>query len=325
MNKSVSVYGSDDVQQLLDYDGCIRVVREAMACFTRDGIPQPLRNIFEIGPDRFFGTMPGMLAAPQGFGAKLLSVFEDPKCPGRAPHRGVVVLFNREDGELVCIADASEITKIRTAAASAVATDTLARPDAARLAIFGCGAQAASHVRAITRIRNIKEVLIWGRSIATASQFADRIGEETGLVVRAVHSPVEAAATADIVCTVTASPTPVLLGEWVRPGTHVNVVGSSRRGPVEVDHELVIKSRYIADSRLSALSAASEFLSARDSGLVRDDHIVAEIGEVLLGRVPGRTSKEEITLYKSLGHIVQDLAASAYIHERASRKQPAEP
>ena len=107
MNKSVSVYGSDDVQELLDYDGCIRVVREAMACFTRDGIPQPLRNIFEIGPDRFFGTMPGMLAAPQGFGAKLLSVFEDPKCPGRAPHRGAVVLFNREDGELECIADAN--------------------------------------------------------------------------------------------------------------------------------------------------------------------------------------------------------------------------
>ena len=213
----------------------------------------------------------------------------------------------------MCIADASEITKIRTAAASAVATDILARPDAARLAIFGCGAQAASHVRAITRIRNIKEVLIWGRSVARASEFADQIGEETGLAVRAVYSPIEAAANADIISTVTASPTPVLLGEWIRPGTHVNVVGSGWRGPVELDHELVIKSRYIADSRLSALSAASEFLSAREAGLIHDDHIVAEIGEVLLGRVPGRTSAEEITVYKSLGHIVQDLAAAAYI------------
>jgi ornithine cyclodeaminase len=139
---------------------------------------------------------------------------------------------------------------------------------------------------------------------------------EVAAPIRAVAEAREAAAAADIICTVTSSPTPVLLGAWVRPGTHVNAVGSSYAGPVEIDHELVRESRYIADSRRSALAAASEFLLAREAGIIDDSHIVAEIGEVLLGRVPGRRSAEEITVYKSLGHIVQDLAAVSYLHSR---------
>jgi ornithine cyclodeaminase len=141
---------------------------------------------------------------------------------------------------------------------------------------------------------------------------------EVGTPVRAVAEPHEAASAADVICTLTASPTPVLLGEWVRPGTHVNVVGSSYAGPVEIDNALVRMSRYIVDSRRSALAAAAEFLRAKEAGLIDDNHIVAEIGEILLGRVAGRRSPDEITVYKSLGHIVQDLAAVSYLHARAS-------
>lgn len=313
----VPFYGPEAVRAGLDYDGCIAVVRGAMADFSADGKPQPLRSIFELAPAKFFGLMPGALVAPHGFGAKLLSVFADPARAGRSAHRGVVVLFDRDSGEVSCIADAGEVTEIRTAAASAVATDVLARPDARTLAIFGCGVQAASHVRALVRVRRLERILVWGRSAERAAGFAEQMRREVGIAVTAVAEGREAAAAADIICTVTSSRTPVLLGEWVRQGTHVNAVGSSHAGPVEIDHALVRASRYIVDSRRSALAAAAEFLLAKEAGLVDDDHIVAEIGEVLLGRIPGRRSPEEITVYKSLGHIVQDLAAVSYLHSRA--------
>jgi ornithine cyclodeaminase len=310
------LYGPQEVRAALDYDGCIAAVRTAMTDFSADGKPQPLRSIFEIAPAKLFGVMPGTLTAPCGFGAKVLSVFADPGQPGRSAHRGVVVLFDRDRGGVTCIADAGEITEIRTAAASAVATEALARPDARTLAIFGCGAQAESHIRALTRVRRFERILVWGRSVERASRFAEQMGREVGITIEAVADGREAAA-ADIICTVTSSRTPVLRGDWVRPGTHVNVVGSSHAGPVEIDHALLLASRYIVDSRRSALAAAAEFLLAKEAGLIDDGHIVAEIGEVLLGRVPGRRSPEEITLYKSLGHIVQDLAAVSYLHARA--------
>jgi ornithine cyclodeaminase len=314
---SVPFYGPEQVRAALDYDGCIAAVRAAMADFSAEGKPQPLRSIFELAPARFFGLMPGTLVAPHGFGAKVLSVFGDPARPGRSAHRGVVVLFDRDSGDVTCIADAGEVTEIRTAAASAVATDVLARQDARTLTVFGCGAQADSHIRALVRVRRFEEVLVWGRSVERAAGFAERMQREVGVSVRAAAEAQEAASAADVICTVTSSQTPVLLGEWVRPGTHVNVVGSSYAGPVEIDHALVQMSRYIVDSRRSALAAAAEFLLAKEAGLIDDSHIVAEIGEVLLGRIPGRRSPEEITVYKSLGHIVQDLAATTYLHARA--------
>ena len=319
---AIPFYGPAEVRATLDYEGCIAAVRAAMAELTADGKPQPLRSIVEIAPSRLFGLMPGSLAAPRGFGAKVLSVFGDPAAPGRSAHRGVVVLFDRESGQLSCIADAGEVTEIRTAAASAVATDALARRDARTLAIFGCGAQAATHIRALTRVRRLERILVWGRSLERARGFAQRMEAEVAIAITAVASGREAAEAADIICTVTGSRTPVLLGEWVRPGTHVNIVGSSHAGPVEIDHALVTASRYIADSRRSALAAAAEFLLAKEAGLVDDGHIVAEIGEVLLGRVPGRRTAEEITVYKSLGHIVQDLAAVSYLHARAGGLSP---
>jgi ornithine cyclodeaminase len=312
----IPFYGAAEVRAALDYDGCIAAVRTAMAELSADGKPQPLRSIFELAPSKLLGVMPGTLAPPCGFGAKILSVFADPTAPGRSAHRGVVVLFDRHSGQLSCIADAGEVTEIRTAAASAVATDALARHDARTLAIFGCGAQAASHIRALARVRRLERVLVWGRSLERARRFAERMQEEVAIAITAVADGREAATAADIICTVTGSRTPVLLGEWVRPGTHVNAVGSSHAGPVEIDHALVTASRYIVDSRRSALAAAAEFLLAKEAGLVDDGHIVAEIGEVLLGRVPGRKSAEDITVYKSLGHIVQDLAAVAYLHAR---------
>ncbi|MCP1469773.1 ornithine cyclodeaminase [Sphingobium sp. OAS761] len=312
---TIPFYDASRVRALLDYDGCIAAVRAAMRDFTAGGTEQPLRTIIPIAPGELFALMPGMLESPHGFGAKVITAYGDPDRPGRSAHRGVVVLFDRADGRIVCIADAGEITHIRTAAASAVATEALARPDACRLAMFGCGAQGWTHVQAIARVRALKEIIIWARDEDAAHAFAARVETATGIPARAAPDGRTAAGGADIICTVTASQTPVLLGDWVRPGTHVNIVGSSHAGPVEIDHDLVLRSRFIADSRRSVLAAGAEFLNAKAAGLIDDGHIVAEIGEVLLRQVPGRCSEQDITVYKSLGHVVQDLAAAAYVHQ----------
>jgi ornithine cyclodeaminase len=318
----IAVYGPDEVRALLDEAGCIEAMRAAMAGLTAERREQPLRSITEIAPARLFALMPGVAPGTTGFGAKVISAFGDPARPGRSKHRGVVTLFERDSGELLCVADAHEITRIRTACASAVATDVLARPDARVLAIFGTGTQAESHVRALRLVRGFERVLVWGRSHATAREFALRIAAATGAAIEAVEDPASAAGAADVICTVTGSGTPVLRHAWLRPGTHVNAVGSSYPGPVEVDQDLVVASRYIADSRRSALAAAAEFLAARAAGAIDDTHIVAEIGEVLLGHIVGREDARQITLYKSLGHVVQDLAAAAYVHARATSAAP---
>jgi ornithine cyclodeaminase/alanine dehydrogenase-like protein (mu-crystallin family) len=220
-----------------------------------------------------------------------------------------VVLFDPDTGAISGLADAGEITAIRTAAASAVATDALARPDASRLAILGYGEQAATHIRAIGQVRALQGVTVWGRSPERAATFAARMAAETGLAVAACATAREAVAAADIVCTVTQAHEPILEGAWLAPGTHVNLVGSGHAGPVEVDHDLVVKSRFIADSREGVLAQGAEFLRARAAGLIGDDHVAAEIGEVLAGLKPGRQSPDQITVYKSLGHVVQDLAS----------------
>jgi len=312
MSGAPAFLSEEEVYSRLDYDGCIAAMREAMAALSRDVREQPLRQIAQLGSGRMFGLMPGLLPEASEFGAKLVSVFPDPAAPGRSAHRGVVVLFDGENGEVTCVADAGAVTHIRTGCASAAATDALARPEANALAIFGCGAQARSHLQAITRVRQIERIGIWGRSRDAADRLAREASAELGTEVRAWDDPAALAAQADIICTVTSAAEPILKGEWVRPGSHVNAVGSSFAGPREIDGALVAASRYFVDYRRSALAAAAEFLAAKAEGLVGDDHIAGEIGEVLTGRLEGRRSDEDITVYKSLGHIAQDLAAVRY-------------
>jgi ornithine cyclodeaminase/alanine dehydrogenase-like protein (mu-crystallin family) len=186
----------------------------------------------------------------------------------------------------------------------------LARKDACRLTLLGYGEQAATHARSIGKVRDLKSIVVWGRSPERARAFAERTQAELEVPISAAGSVKEAVSEADIVCTVTSAAEPILMGEWVRPGTHLNLVGSSHAGPAEVDSEVVVRSRFIADSREGVLNQGAEFLRAKAAGLVDDKHIVAEIGQVLAGEIEGRRSAEEITIYKSLGHVVQDLATA---------------
>ncbi|MDP1641411.1 MAG: ornithine cyclodeaminase family protein [Phenylobacterium sp.] len=310
------VIGQDEVRARLTFEVCIPIMRQAMIAFSRGETRQLLRSIIPLDQGRMFGVMPGALGERACFGAKLVSVFPENFALGRQSHQGVVVLFDGESGVPICVAHAGEITAIRTAAASAAATDALARPEAHRLALLGYGEQARTHLRAISRVRALSDVRVWGRDFGRAQAFAAEMSVETGLRVRAVAGAQAAVEEADIICTLTSSKTPVLLGAWVAPGAHLNLVGSSYAGPVEVDHDQVLRARLIADSREGVLAQGAEVLAAKAAGLIDDAHVVGEIGEVFDGRLAGRQSPDQITAYKSLGHIVQDLASAQALMER---------
>ena len=306
--------GREEIARRLTYDACIPIVRDAMIAFSRGETLQTLRAIIPLADGRAFGVMPGAMGERAPFGAKILSVYPENFAKGVQSHQGVVLLFDPESGAPVCILHAGEITAIRTAAASAVATDALARAEASSLAILGYGEQAATHAQAIAKVRDLRAITVWGRSPERAGAFAERMTAELGIPVSASPNAKACVGDADIICTVTASREPVLLGAWVKPGTHLNLVGSSVPGPVEVDDGLVARSRFFVDSREGVLRQGAEFLHAKAAGLIDDDHILGEIGQVLSGNVAGRLTAADVTAYKSLGHVVQDLATGWWLY-----------
>lgn len=310
-----SALQAEDVERLLDYPGCVEAIRDAMIRFSESDTRQPLREIHEVDESNVFALMPGIFDASIGFGAKVLSVYHDSKLK-KSFHSGVVVLFDRTTGRISHVADAHELTKIRTGCASAVATDCLARPGAEVLLIMGAGTQAESHIRAHAGVRTFREVIVVGRDPVRSKRFVQRMRDRTELNITHTDDARSAVARADVICTVTTSREPVLFDEWVRPGTHINLVGSSHDGPVEIDNALVKRGLFVVDSRDSALAAAAELRNAMAEGVVDASHIHAEIGEILAGRKPGRLDDETITIYKSLGHICQDLASVNYLRQQ---------
>jgi ornithine cyclodeaminase/alanine dehydrogenase-like protein (mu-crystallin family) len=306
----------EEVARRLTYEICIPLVRDAMIAFSAGETRQLLRSIIPLAGGHLFGIMPGALGAHAPFGAKLISIFPENAAQGRQSHQGLIVLFEPDAGTPVCVVHAGEVTAIRTAAASAVATDALARRDARHLAILGTGEQAATHARAISKVRALASITVWGRSLERAHTFADKMLAELGIPITAAATVQQAVANADIVCTVTSAPEPILKSEWVQPGQHINAVGSSHAGPSEIDNALVARARFFADSREGVLSQGAEFLRAKRAGLIDDSHILAEIGQVLAGTAEGRRALEDITIYKSLGHIVQDLASAWWLYSQ---------
>lgn len=306
------VIGAEEVAERLARDKCVALMREAMIGLSAGRSRQPLRSIVDLGNGDLFGVMPGV-ADGAGFGAKLVSVFPSAAAHGRS-HQGAILLFDRSSGAPVCLVDAGSVTAIRTACASAAATDTLARADAKRLAILGTGEQAWQHALAIPHVRQIEHIAIWGRSSEKAQQLCDRLRKELSMPVELAPSPKAAAETADIICTTTSAKDPILFSADVKDGTHVNVVGSSYAGPAEIDDMLVKRARFFPDHREGVLAQGAEFLRAKAAGLVSDADVLDEIGTVFTGASEGRLSEADVTIYKSLGSIVQDLACAAFLH-----------
>lgn len=303
---TIRVIGAEEVAERLTYAVAIPLVREAMIALSAGRTRQLLRGIIDLDAGNAFGVMPGALD-DSAFGAKLVSVFPGNVVRGGMSHQGLVVLFDPASGAPVAVVDAGELTVIRTAAASAAASMALARPEADHLAVLGTGEQARRHIDAIRAVRPLRRVTIWGRDPKRAAALAEEAGADVATSVR------DAVAEADIICTVTAAADPILCAADVRSGTHVNAVGSSRAGPAEIANDLVARARFFADHRVGVLTQGAEFLRAKAAGLVEDAHVLGEIGEVFAGTLPGRIAPADVTLYKSLGSIVQDLACAAWL------------
>jgi ornithine cyclodeaminase len=308
------------IHQVLPMNECIEVVDSVMRSVSRGGAQLPLRTVIPVpGSDLLFGAMPGCIEEPASYGAKLLSVRSQSSAGASPSHVGVFVLFDAASGRPVAIIDASELTAIRTAAATAVASRALARKDASVLAILGTGEQAARHLEALALVHPLHSVRVWGRSADRAAAFAARYGASQDCEVTVASDAHRAVDGADIVCTTTASREPILNGAWLSAGTHVNLVGASAITAREADEDVVVRSRFFVDSKSSALAQAGELRHAIDAGAVTERHILGEIGEVLNGTVPGRTAAGDITVYKSLGIAAQDLAAAHRIYQNAQR------
>jgi ornithine cyclodeaminase len=297
---------------------CIALMRDTLAALARGEAVLPLRTILTI-PDGAFAVMPAYLASPPTIGAKIITVF--PKNHGTAfdAHQGAVLLFDSDNGSLAALIDATSVTTIRTAAVSGVATDALARDDAKSLAILGAGVQGHSHLEAMCAVRPMREVRVWSRSAEHARQLAEVACERFQLDASVSSSAEEAVRGADVVCTTTSSTQPVLRGDWLSPGTHVNAVGASQPHAREVDTRAVVRSRLYADRRESALKEPGDVIVPLQEGEITPDHIVGEIGEILIGRVRGRRNRDEITLFKSLGLAIEDLASASHVYAEARR------
>ena len=306
------------VRRLLPMGECIDLMAEALAELGRGQGLNPLRTAMVL-PDRsgILGMMPSGLSASGVVGIKVITVFPGNHGTELDSHQGAVLLFEAERGRLLAVAHGSEITAIRTAAVSGLATRLLARPDSALLAILGSGVQATTHLDAILEVRPIERVRVWSRNQENAAAFARLAGRRVSAAVESVGSAQEAVRGADVVCTTTSSSEPVLLGEWLQPGVHVNAVGSSVPTARELDTAAVARSRLFVDRRESTLNEAGDFLIPKAEGAIGDEHIVAELGEVLDGTSAGRRDESEITLFKSLGLGVEDLAAIHHIYRRA--------
>lgn len=305
----VLVLSEAEVEHLFPMAEAIGVMEEALRALGRGEAEQPLRSkLMPAAAPGLLGLMPAWRGgAKPVFGIKEVCVFPGNPSRGLDTHLGAVLLHSGETGELLGVMNAAAITAIRTAAVSAVATRLLARPEASRLAIVGAGVQARKHLEAMQCVRNINEVKVFSRS------------GSRGLGIEAASAE-EAVADADIIVTATSAREPVLVWEWVRPGAHINAVGSSVPAARELSSSLVAAASLFVDRRESTVRESGDYLFAlKDGAIGGPGHIKGEIGELLLGIVPGRQSNEELTLFKSLGLAIEDVAAAAFLYEKAVR------
>ena len=314
---------ASEIARLMPVADCIEVMADAMAALARGEIHQPLRTIVRPpGAVGLLGLMPAYMGGETPlYGAKVAGFFPGNSAFGMDPHQGCVLLFSGSTGALMAVMDATEITGIRTAAMTGLATRLLARPEACRLALIGSGHQAHWQLQAVAAVRALDEVRVCGRDLARAQAFVEREQPSYGFKMTAVDSVEEAVRDADIVVTVTNAAEPFLRPEWIAPGTHINAVGSSTPSHCEVEPALMGQARLFVDRRESTLAESGDYLQAARAGCVTPDSLLAEIGEVLIGAHPGRTCTADVTLFKSLGMALEDLATAKMLHQRARSTQ----
>ena len=308
---------NDRITTLLSMQDCIEVMEQMFRALAEGQVLQPLRNLMWL-PDRsgLLGMMPAYAGDPQILGIKIITIFHANREAHLNSHQGLVTLFDAHSGTPLLILDAAAITAIRTAAASALATRLLSRSDASTLAILGTGEQAERHAEAIPLVRPIHHINLWGRNKNHASTLAKKL--ETLHRIPVYVSPDTAAAVkdADIICTVTSAREPIVTGDALRPGAHINAVGSCTPTARELDTAAILRSSLFTDRYESLFNEAGDYLIPKKEGRITDNDVKGELGEVLTGRKPGRVNDHEITVFKSLGIAAEDLYAAWHVYTR---------
>jgi ornithine cyclodeaminase len=313
--------GERDVRAVLSMNDLIAAMETALDQFSSGGVRQPLRGVVEVGDGHaFYGVMPAYIARPPALGTKLVSVCHSNAARGLPSHLATIVLLDPETGELQAVMDGRYITEARTAAVSAASAKHLARQDARVLAVLGSGVQARSHIDALTRVRPFDEVRVWGRDPERVRALLKGLAPNGPARMVAAVSAEAAADQADVIALVTASREPVLTRAAVRGGAHICAVGACRPDQREMDTALVRDARVFVDSRVGALAEAGDLVIPIREGAIDASHIAGELGDVFGGRTAGRRSAAEITIFKSLGMAVEDVAAARLAFDRASER-----
>ena len=310
------VIGKQEVRELMTMGETIELMKETLADLNEGKSSMAMRTNHKLSGNDFYLLMPAYLIEKEYFGVKLITIFPSNHDKGLPSHQGVVLLFSAEDGQEKAAIDCIEVTALRTAAVSAVATDLLAKKDAKVLGFLGAGVQARNHVESLLLVRDIDEILVWDLYESAAKKFADEMSAKFGVKVTVCENAEQVVSNSDIVTTVTLAKEPIVNGDWVKPGTHINAVGASAKAYREIDSKTVAKAKFYADKKESTLGESSDFLVPMEEGLFGEDHIVGEIGDILLGKTPGRENEEEVTMFEAMGLAVEDIATSAYIYEK---------
>jgi ornithine cyclodeaminase len=306
------------VHSLLPMNDLIASMESALAKFSAREVQQPVRTVLTVGPTKaYYGLMPAYIPQPASMGAKLVTVFGENHKKNLPSHLATILLFDPETGMLQAIVDGRYITEARTAAVSAVSTRFLANPNASTLAIIGSGVQARSHLEAYQHVRQLKEVRIWSPKPQSRQSFVDDMSPTLNIPIKASNTAEEAVRGADLIVLVTSSPTPVIEDSWVSEGAHVVCVGACRPNQQEMPPLLVKRSLLYVDSSAAAVLESGDVVMNIAAGLFDASHIRGEIGELVLGRVEGRQSPNDITVFKSLGMAVEDVVAADLVLRRA--------
>ena len=318
MSQRFRLLTEDHVKSLLSMPELITAMEAAIARFSAREVLQPVRTVLSVGPTKaFFGLMPAYIEQPARLGAKLVTVFNENHARGLPSHLATILLLDPETGALIGLMDGRYITESRTAAVSAVSARHLSRADAAILAIIGSGVQARSHLEAYAHVRALREVRVWSPNARSRERFVEEMTGHSTARLQNCTTAQQAVEGADLVVLVTSSPTPVLEDAWVAPGTHVVSVGACRPDQREMAPGLVARGRLFVDSRAAALVESGDVVMGIAEGRFGEQHVAGELGDVVLGRVPGRTSNYEVTIFKSLGMAVEDVVSADLVFRKA--------
>jgi ornithine cyclodeaminase/alanine dehydrogenase-like protein (mu-crystallin family) len=308
----------DHVKSLLPMSELIAAMEAAVARYSAQEVLQPVRTVLSVGPTKaYFGLMPAYIEHPPRLGAKLVTVFNDNHTRGLPSHLATILLLDPDTGALLALMDGRYITEARTAAVSAVSARHLSRPDAETLAIVGSGVQARSHLEAYSEVRTLRDVRVWSPNARSRARFVEDMSGRVPARLRDCGSAKEAVVGADLVVLATSSPTPVIDDAWIGPGTHVVSVGACRPDQREMAPELVTRARVFVDSRAAAVVESGDVVLGIREQRFDDRHIAGELGEVVLGRLDGRTAPDQITVFKSLGMAVEDVVTADLVFRKA--------